>query len=217
MDNRTALARPPLLRGYIQLMVAVVTPFALVGLLLIADSPRDYAGAAIFGASLILAYTTSAAYHVMPWNVRYRAIMRRLDHSMIFLFIAGTYTPFTLKLLGGAWGISILSVVWGLACIGITLKLIAPNVPRWLGVSLYITLGWVGLVPVSQIAASLPIEALALMVAGGLLYSVGGIFYMARWPDPFPRVFGFHEVFHSMVALASVMFYFVVADYVLPF
>ncbi|MCH7787738.1 MAG: hemolysin III family protein [Chloroflexi bacterium] len=216
MNSRIALAKPPLLRGYIHLVVAVVTPFALVGLLLIADSPRDYAGAAIFGSSLILVYTTSAAYHVMPWNVRYRAIMRRLDHSMIFLFIAGTYTPFTLKLLGNAWGISILSVVWGLASVGIALKLIAPNVPRWLGVSLYIALGWVGLVPATQIAASLPFEALMLMIAGGLLYSVGGVFYMMRWPDPFPRVFGFHEIFHSMVALASVIFYFVVADYVLP-
>jgi len=217
MDIRRTSARPPLLRGYIHLAVAFVTPFALVVLLLIADSPRDYVGAAIFGASLILVYTTSAVYHVAPWNARNRGIMRRIDHSMIFLFIAGTYTPFTLKLLDNAWGISILSVVWGLASVGIVLKVIAPGVPRWLGVSLYIALGWVGLIPAAQIAASLPFDALALMIAGGLLYSVGGIFYMARWPDPFPRVFGFHETFHSMVALASVMFYFVVADHVLPY
>ncbi len=189
----------PMLRGYLHLVAAAVTPFALGLLLLIADSPRDYVGAAIFGASLILLYTTSGIYHVMPQSIRFHGILRKMDHSMIFLLIGGTYTPFALKLLDNGWGIPILSVVWGLGGAGIVLKIIAPQAPRWLGVSIYLAIGWVGLIPVAQIAKTLPLEALVLLIVGGSLYSIGGLMYLYRWPNPFPRVFGFHEVFHSMV------------------
>ena len=205
-----------MLRGYLHLVAAAVTPFALVMLLLVADSPRDYVGAAIYGTSLVLLYTTSGIYHMMPLGTRYRSVLRSMDHSMIFLLIGGTYTPFALKLLGNGWGIPILSVVWGLAGAGIVLKVIAPHAPRWLGVSIYLAIGWVGLIPAVQIAKALPVVALVLLIAGGLLYSTGGLMYLFRWPNPFPRVFGFHEVFHSMVILASAIFYLVVAAYVLP-
>lgn len=207
----------PLFRGYIHLVAALTTPFALVLLLLLSDSPRDYVGGAIFGASLILVFTTSAAYHLVNWSASHRGVVRRMDHAMIYFLIGGTYTPFTLKLLGHAWGISVLSVVWGLAGVGIIMKVIVPNAPRWLGVCTYLTIGWVGLIPVVQVAAALPLNALLLLIAGGLLYSLGGLVYLYRRPDPVPRVFGYHEMFHAMVVLACGIFYYVVAAYVLPY
>ncbi|MCH7652536.1 MAG: hemolysin III family protein [Chloroflexi bacterium] len=207
----------PLLRGYIHLVAAVTTPPALVMLLILSDSPRDYVGAAIFGASLILVFTTSAIYHVVSWNDSHRSVVRRMDHAMIYILIGGTYTPFMLKLLGNAWGISVLSVVWGLAGVGIIMKVLVPRSPRWLGVSTYLAIGWIGLIPIVQVAAALPLEALLLLIAGGLLYSSGGLVYLFRRPDPVPRVFGYHETFHTMVVFACGIFYYVVAVYVLPY
>ena len=211
------VASKPLLRGYIHLAAAIVAPFGLVWLLVVSDSLSDVIGAAVFGGSLVLSYTTSAAYHVIPWNARHRNVARALDHSMIFVLIAGTYTPFALKLLTNAWGISIMAVVWGLTVVGTLLEVVAPSAPRLVRVGLYIAIGWVGLVPVAQFADALTVQAFALLIASGLLYSVGGLFYAKRWPDPSPRVFGFHEVFHLMTAMASGLLFFIVAVYVLPY
>ena len=215
--SRPTVASWPLLRGYVHLAVAIVTPFALVRLLIIADSPRDLIGSAVFGGSLILMYTTSAIYHVFPWRPHYRRFLRTIDHSMIFVLIAGTYTPFALKLLSSAWGISIMAMVWGLAAVGILLEVIRPRSPRLFRVSIYLATGWVGVIPIGQFASALTVQALVLVIASGMLYSAGGFAYAKRWPDLFPRVFGFHEVFHSMVALASGLLFFVIAVYVLPY
>ena len=148
---------------------------------------------------------------------RYLDTLRRMDHAMIFLLIGGTYTPFALKILDAGWGIAILSIVWRLAGAGILLKLSMAQAPRWFGVGIYMVLGWIGFIPSVQTSKALPMEATILLVAGGLIYSAGSLMYLFRWPDPFPRVFGFHEVFHSMVVVASGTFYFVVAAYVLPY
>ena len=217
MASHVVPSSRPLLRGYIHLAAALAAPFALLLLILLADSPRDYVGGAIFGASLILVFGTSAMYHVVNWNDFYRGVVRRMDHAMIYVLIGGTYTPFTLKLLGNAWGISVLSVVWGLAGVGILMKVFAPGAPRWLGVATYLMIGWIGLIPIVQVAAALPLNALLLLIAGGLLYSSGGLVYLFRRPDPVPRVFGYHEMFHSMVVIACGIFYYVVAAYVLPY
>ena len=204
------------MRGYLHAVAAAVSPFTLLLLMLISDSTRDYIGAAVFGTSLIFLYTASAVYHLAPQDSRHLGVLRRVDHSMIFFLIAGTYTPFALKVLDNAWGISILAAVWGVAGFGIILKIVVARAPRWLGVSIYVLTGWVGLIPSMQIARALPIEANVLLLAGGLLYSLGAVMYLFRWPNPSPRVFGFHEVFHLMVVLASTTFYLVVAAYVLP-
>jgi len=217
VNTQTTLATPPLLRGYLHLATAVVTPYALVHLLFSADSPRGFVGGAIYGSSLILMYTTSAIYHLIPWGASHRNVVRRVDHSMIFIFIGGTYTPFALMLLSNEWGIPILSVVWGLVGMGVIQKIIAPSASRRFRVSIYLAIGWIGLIAVFQLAAALTVEALVLIVGGGLLYSVGGVTYAKRWPDPFPRVFGYHEVFHSLVVLASAVFWVVIATYVLPY
>lgn len=216
MGSRTAAAPRPLLRGYLHLAGAIVAPFAFVLLLIIADSPRTYIGGGIFGASLILVYSTSASYHLWPWSPSLLGPVRRLDHSMIFVFIAGTYTPFALMILGTAGAILMLSAVWGLAAVGALLAIAPRDAPRWAGVGVYLAVGWIGLLAVNELVQALPAQALASIVAGGLLYSLGAIVYAARWPDPSPRFFGYHELFHALVLGASVVLYAVVAVYVLP-
>jgi hemolysin III len=206
----------PLLRGTLHLVAAVLAPFGLVVLVLIADSPRAYVGAAIFASTLIALYTTSASYHVIPWSARFRPILKRLDHSMIFALIAGTYTPLCLIVLPDAWGITLLSIVWSFAGVGMLLKIVWPYAPRWLGVALYMGVGWIALIAIPEIIQHLHWWSLALIILGGLLYSAGGVIYAMRRPDPFPRVFGFHEVFHVFVILGSVVHFVLIAVYVLP-
>ena len=205
----------PILRGYLHLAGAIVAPFALLHLLFIADSPRGVVGGAIFGASLVILYSTSAAYHLLPLGRRFRGVIKRLDHSNIFLFIAGTYTPFALKLMSDAWGIPVLSVVGGLALVGFITTLAAPAPPHWIRVGSYLALVWVGLAAISELLTALPGEAFAMLVLSGILFSLGGAAYATRWPDPFPRVFGYHEVFHALQVAATAVVYSVVAIYVL--
>lgn len=210
----------PVMRGTIHLAAALAAPFGLVWLILIADSPSGYVGASIFAACLILLYTSSASYHLAPWprltrSPRGSGIMKRLDHSMIFALIAGSYTPFCLSVLGLGWGITMLALVWSLAGVGMLMKIVWPHAPRWLGVSLYLALGWIGVIPAAEVIARMDAVAVLMLLAGGLLYSVGGVIYALRRPDPFPRVFGFHEIFHVLVVAGSITHFALVALYVL--
>jgi len=164
----------------------------------------------------VLLYSTSAAYHRITWKPRLRGVMKRLDHAMIFVLIAGTYTPLCLLVLNTAWWISMLSVVWGLAGAGIIMKLLWPGAPRWLSVSLYAAVGWLALVASTELAAWFTVVPLALLLLGGLLYTLGGVVYAVRKPDPWPRAFGYHEVFHLLVIAGSVLHFSLVAIYVLP-
>ena len=216
MDSQISGTAPPLLRGYLHLVGAIVAPFALLHILFIADSPRGVVGGAIFGASLIILYSTSAIYHLLPLDHRLRGMMKRLDHSIIFVFIAGAYTPFALQLMDNAWGIPVLLVVCGLAGVGLITTLAGPTLPRWIGVGLYLLLGWVGIVAISELVTALPGEAFAMLVLSGILFSVGGTMYAIRWPDLFPRVFGYHEMFHTLQVSATAVLYLVVTVYVLP-
>jgi hemolysin III len=163
----------------------------------------------------MLLYTTSATYHLAPWSARLRRVVKRLDHSMIFILIAGTYTPFCLIVVGDAWGIPMLSVVWTLAGLGVLLKTAWPDSPRWLSVSLYLALGWIGIVAAWPLVTNLAPAGIALLVAGGLAYSLGSVVYARRWPDPHPRVFGYHEVFHVLVVLGSLLHFSVIATHLL--
>jgi hemolysin III len=205
----------PLLRGVSHLGAALAATVGAACLLLIADSPSAYAGGAIFAASLILLYGTSASYHRIHWKPTLRRILRRLDHAMIFVLIAGTYTPLCLKV-SLAWGIPILSVVWGIAGAGILLRLVWMGGPRWLSVTLYVALGWLGLVAASEVIEELAFAALLLLALGGALYTLGGAVYASGRPDPWPRVFGYHEVFHLLVIAGSAVHYSLIAAFVLP-
>src|SRR4030042_507562 len=187
----------PLLRGVSHVLTAIiVTTLGAPALLLIADSPRAYVGAAIFAASLILLYSTSAAYHRINWTPLFRAIISRMDHSMVLVLIGGTFTPFCLVVLSTAWGITMLSVIWGGAGAGILLNTAWPGTPHWLRVGFYVTLGWLGLIPAPELADRLAAAPLAMLVLGGVLYTLGGVIYAVGKPNPWPRGFGHLEGFH---------------------
>ena len=206
----------PSLRGLFHLVAALAAPFGLVWLLLRSDAPREYVGAAIFASSLIALYATSATYHLIRWPAALSGLMNRLDHSMIYLLIGGTYTPLCLIVLGNAWGIPMLSVVWTLAGLGILLKIVWRTAPRWLGVALYVALGWVGIIAGAEVVTRLDVWPLALLIIGGQLYTIGAIVYALRRPNPYPSVFGFHEIFHLFVIAGSLAHFALVAFYVLP-
>ena len=209
------LEQRPALRGVLHLCAAVAAALGAAWLLLIADSASAYVGAAIFASSLMLLYGTSASYHQVPWRPTWRRTVKRLDHAMIFVLIGGTYTPFCLEV-SLAWGIPLLSVVWGLAGAGALLKIAWPDAPRGLSVALYVGLGWLALVAASEVVAEFPVGPLVMLPLGGVLYTVGSVVYAIRRPDPWPRVFGYHEVFHALVVAGSTVHFSLVAVYVLP-
>src|SRR5947207_14684483 len=157
----------------------------------------------IYSLTVIALFTTSALYHRRVWSPLGYKIMRRLDHSMIFVFIAGTYTPFCLLLLHGRVGAVVLGVVWTGAVLGVGLNLIVPNAPRWLSAPLYVALGWVAIWVLPDIARLGGITVLVLLVAGGVTYSAGAVVYALRRPNPWPTVFGHHEFFHACTLVAA--------------
>ena len=209
----TLQSERPALRGVLHLIAAGLAVAGTALLLLVADSPSGYVGGALFGASLMLLYGTSASYHGFPWRASWRHNVKRVDHAMIFILIAGTYTPFCLDV-RLAWGISLLAVVWSLAGAGALLKLVWPDGPRWLSVALYVGLGWIALAGASEVLARYSATPVTLLLLGGALYTIGGIVYALQRPDPWPRIFGYHEVFHAFVVAGSAVHYAAVAAYV---
>jgi hemolysin III len=207
--------QPPLLRGVFHLVAVFAATAGAAGLLLIADSPSAYVGGAIFGASLILLYGISASYHRISWKPAVQQTLRRLDHAMIFVLIAGTYTPLCLKI-SLVWGIPMLSVVWSIAGAGVLLRLAWLGGPRWLRVTLYVMLGWLSLVGASELLEEFPVAPVIMLLLGGVLYTLGAVIYAAGRPDPWPRVFGYHEIFHLFVIAGSAVHYSLIAAFVLP-
>ena len=146
----------------------------------------------------------SALYHRLTWGERGYQIMRRLDHSMIFLFIAGTYTPFCVLLLSPGKATLVLSLIWAGALGGVALKSIWPHVPRWVGAPLYLALGWGAVAILPEVLHRGGVADLVLIAAGGVLYSVGAVFYALQRPNPWPTVFGHHEFFHACTLVAAI-------------
>jgi len=169
-----------------------------------------------FGVSLIALYTTSSLYHSVPWNGTWKKRMQRLDHSMIFVLIAGSYTPIAYNVLTGRWRSITLGVVWGIAAIGIGQKLFFPSVRTWFSITLQTTMGWFAVVPIAEIARRLPVSALVFLFIGGMSYTVGMVIFSTRRPRLFPRVFSYHEVFHVLVIVGSLAHYLVVWLWVVP-
>jgi hemolysin III len=185
-------------------------------LVLVAPTRKATTAAAIYAASVSGLFGASALYHRVDWRPATRRWMRRLDHSMIFVLIAGTYTPFALLVLHGTIAGVVLGVVWGGALAGVVLKLLWVDAPKWLMAAVYLGLGWVGVATVPQLLSRAGVGAVALMCAGGVLYSAGAVVYALRRPDPRPAVFGYHEIFHLLVIVAAAVHYAAIAGYALP-
>nr|WP_063037543.1 hemolysin III family protein [Nocardia grenadensis] len=198
------------MRGWIHTWATGIAAVAVIALVATAATISATAVVAtlIYGLTICALFGISATYHRITWQtVQARIRMKRADHSMIFLFIAGTYTPFALLALPAPTGPILLAVVWTGALAGVALKLLWPLAPRWVGVPLYLLLGW-AVVPVGgELYRSAGLPAVLLLVAGGLAYSIGAVLYATRWPNPWPSTFGHHEFFHAATVVAALCHY----------
>jgi hemolysin III len=205
-----ALGRPRA-RGWIHVYSAVVASIAgatLVSVSWALESTRAGMATLIYTTTIVAMFAISGAYHRVNWKSGLvRTWMRRADHSMIFVFIAGSYTPFALLALPSQKGMVLFWIVWGGAVAGVLLKTCWSSAPRWVGVPLYLLLGWVAIWFVGPILEGAGVTALVLLIVGGALYSVGGMLYAMKWPDPWPTTFGHHEFFHACTAAAAICHY----------
>ena len=195
----------PRLRGVLHQYAFFAALAAGVALVVLADGVLERFAVWVYAAALAAMFGASALYHRVPWRsaaARLRA--RRLDHAMIFVFIAGTYTPVALLAFDGSARFVVLAPVWAGAAFGLTLELAWIESPRWLSAIAYLAVGWVGVVAAPQLFSALGVAAAVLVIVGGALYSLGALAYATTWPNPFPATFGFHEVFHALVVAAAV-------------
>jgi len=200
----------PRLRGWLHAYAATISIASGAVLVAVAAATRGgRAGAstAIYAATVTMLFGTSALYHRLNWGPRAHLLMKRLDHSMIFVFIAGTYTPLAMLSLRGTTAAAVLVVVWTGAFFGVTLQTVWPSAPRWLSVPCYIALGWVAVFVMPQLLHNAGVAAMVLIVIGGIVYTIGGVIYGLKKPNPIPGVFGFHEVFHACTLVAAVCHY----------
>ena len=197
----------PRLRGWLHLATFPLTVAAGIVLVCLAPDTKARIASAVFAVSSSLLFGISALFHRGHWGPRWHGVLRRLDHSNIFLLIAGTYTPFAIMLLDDASARVLLALVWGGALVGIAFRVLWIGAPRWLYLPVYIALGWASIFWLGDFAAAAGPAVLTLIVVGGALYSVGGLIYGLKRPNPVPRWFGFHEVFHTCTVAAFVVHY----------
>jgi hemolysin III len=204
----------PRLRGVLHQVAFLIS--LIVGALLIADAegPRRRAAAAVFAGSVAFCFGASALYHRVRWTPHVRIWMRRVDHTGVYLLIAGTYTPVCLLVLGGAWRSVVLTIVWTGAGVAIVLRFVWVAAPKWLAALTGVALGWVAVVVLPQLVVRLNPAAVALLVVGGIAYTAGAVVYAVRRPDPLPAVFGYHELFHALTILAVACQYVAIAFFV---
>lgn len=209
-------AKRPSLRGVSHQWAAVAAVVAGALLVWSAPSGRATVVAIVYAVSLVGLFGVSAVYHRITWRPDVRRWMRRLDHSMIYVFMAGSATPVALIVVGGTLGTVLLCVAWGGALLGVALNLAWIDAPRMLKAMGYVALGWVGIIALPKIVTVLGLVPTLLFIGGGVLYTVGAVVYAKRRPDPVPNVFGYHEIFHALVILAAAAHFAAVAGYVLP-
>lgn len=211
VDGVSQFLGKPRARGWIHFysaLVAAIAGAALVSVSWSLQSTRAGIATGIYTLTIVGMFAVSATYHRVHWtSPAAHKWMKRLDHSMIFVFIAGSYTPFALLALPKHDGWLLFWIVWGGALAGVLLKMCWPSAPRWVGVPLYLLLGWVALWFIGPIAEGAGVAAVVLLVVGGVLYSVGGVLYALKWPDPWPETFGHHEFFHACTAVAAICHY----------
>jgi len=195
-------------------LLAVLATVLLVERSVSPPMPWHIVTFSIFGGAMILLFTASTLYHWLPVSEKWVRVLRRVDHSMIFFYIAATYTPICLIPLRGPWGWSLFGIIWGLALGGIAMKIFWMHAPRWLSTAIYLAMGWMVLVGVYPLVRGLSTGALLWLAGGGVVYSLGAVVYAVKWPNPWPKHFGFHEIFHIFVIGGSfchfvVMYWFI--------
>jgi hemolysin III len=208
LDNSTPALVKPRLRGWLHLWsfaVSIVASATLISLAASLVGPGAALATAVYSTTILGLFGISALYHRRTWRTdRGRFVMKRLDHSMIFLFIAGTYTPIAALAMAPDTARVVLLVVWIGALAGVVLKLVWPHAPAWLAVPIYIALGWVAVFVLPDLLTHGGVAALVLLLVGGLAYTVGGVMYATHWPNPWPKTFGYHEFFHAATVVAAI-------------
>lgn len=204
----------PRLRGVLHQYAFFVSVVCGIVLVVGASGVGERVSAVVFAAALATMFGVSALYHRITWRPGPRRWMRRLDHAAIYLLIAGTYTPFGLLALSGAWRWTVLPVVWGGALAAIVLKLAWVDAPKWVAAAIAVALGWIGVVALPQLWGQAGFAGLLLLATGGVLYTGGAVVYARGRPDPYPAVFGYHELFHALVIAAAACQYAAVAGFV---
>jgi hemolysin III len=179
------------------------------------DAPKA-ASLGLYGVTLVLMFSASAAYHLIQSRPNVLGVLRKLDHVAIYLLIAGTYTPVCLHYLTGFWRLGLPAIVWALALIGAAVKLVVIRAPRWVTAGLYLLMGWLSLAAAGELLSRLPAGALAWLVVGGLFFTGGAVIYILKKPDLFPGTFGFHEIWHIFVILGAFSHFVVMAAYIAP-
>jgi hemolysin III len=213
--SETVAEIKPRLRGWLHLGSAPLTLAAGVVLIALSPTASTRIGSAVYVVSALLVFTVSAVYHCGRWSTRTYGFLKRFDHANIFVLIAGTYTPYTLMLLHGSQRTLLLAVIWSVAALGILFKVLWIGSPRWLYLPIYIAMGWAAVFFLpgflegsrDRLGIGMGTAVLVLVIAGGALYTAGGMVYGFRRPDPWPQWFGFHEVFHTFTILAFVTHY----------
>ncbi len=171
---------------------------------------------AVYGLSLVAMFSASAAYHMVDARPEVLAVLRKLDHTAIYLLIAGTYTPLCWNEFTGFWKWGLLGIIWGLALIGIIVKMFFIHAPRWITAGVYVVMGWLAVIGIGEILDVLPAGAIAWLLAGGAIYTLGAVVYITKKPDFIPEKFGFHEVWHIFVILGALAHYILIAVYIAP-
>jgi hemolysin III len=206
----------PRLRGVFHQYAFFASLLAGFPLVASAATPSARFAATVFATSVAAMLGVSAVYHRVTWRPRPRAWMARVDHATIYLLIAGTYTPYALLALSGAWRVVVLAVVWSGAAAAIVLKFAWVDAPKALAAALGVALGWAGVVALPKLMEEIGAAATVLVLAGGALYTAGAVVYALRRPDPVPAVFGYHELFHALVVAGVACHYASVAFFVVP-
>ncbi len=213
MTDKLAEVKPKL-RGWMHAATVPLAVAAFAVLIALSPTPATRVGSAVFAASALLLFTVSGIYHRGTWSPRTWAFLRRFDHANIFVLIAGSYTPFAVLFLEGGAQVALLTIIWVAAIAGMLFRIFWTDAPRWLYTPMYIALGWAAVFFIPQFVAGahrfsggIAIAVLTLVAAGGVLYTLGGVVYGLKRPDPWPRWFGFHEVFHTFTIAAFTCHY----------
>ena len=203
--------------GLTHFFAAIIAVIGLTALLVIGwQSLRKIISLSVYGASLILLFAASAAYHMVKAKPKIIEKLRKLDHAAIFLLIAGTYTPFCANMFTGFWRWGLLAIIWSLAIIGIVAKMFIMNAPRWLSTGIYIMMGWLCTAAIGEMLRVLPAGALVWLIAGGVTYTLGAIIYVTKTMNFWPGRFGFHEIWHIFVILGALAHFIAIALYIAP-
>ncbi|MFT3860628.1 PAQR family membrane homeostasis protein TrhA [Micropruina sp.] len=211
MDLSHAPVAKPLMRGWLHLVMTPLALLAGLALVVLAPTVTGRIGGAVWLLAAVELFGVSATYHRGNWGERTGTMLRRLDHANIFVFIAASYTPLALMLLSPSSRTMLLIIIWATAAAGVFFNLVWINSPRWLHTLLYLVMGWAALGWVGEFWANASLPAFVLIALGGLVYSAGAVVYALKRPDPSPRYFGYHEIFHACTIVAAICHFIAIA------